>query len=41
LERADAPITLNPIGPPVTHAAMHLTAVVHSYETDLFLPPHE
>jgi hypothetical protein len=34
-------LTLNPIGAPITHAAMHVTAVLHSYETDLFLPPHE
>jgi len=23
----------------VAHATMHTTAVVHSYETDVFLPP--
>jgi hypothetical protein len=34
-------LTLNPIGAPITHAAMHVTAVLHTYETDLFLPPHE
>jgi hypothetical protein len=34
-------LTLNPIGAPLTHAAMHITAVLHSYETDVFLPPHE
>lgn len=34
-------LTLNPIGAPITHAAMHVTAVLHSYETDVFLPPHE
>jgi len=33
-------ITLNPIGTPITHAAMHVTAVLHSYETEVFLPPH-
>ena len=33
-------VTLNPIGAPITHAAMHVTAVLHSYETDVFLPPH-
>jgi hypothetical protein len=33
-------VTLNPIGTPITHAGMHVTAVVHSYETDVFLPPH-
>ena len=34
-------LTLNPIGAPIAHAGMHVTAVLHSYETDLFLPPHE
>jgi hypothetical protein len=34
-------LTLNPVGAPVAHAGMHVTVVVHSYETDLFLPPHE
>jgi hypothetical protein len=33
-------VTLNPIGTPITHAALHVTAVLHSYETDVFLPPH-
>jgi hypothetical protein len=33
-------LTLNPIGAPVAHAGLHVTAVLHSYETDLFLPPH-
>jgi hypothetical protein len=33
-------VTLNPIGAPITHAAMHVTAVVHSSETKVFLPPH-
>jgi D-alanyl-D-alanine carboxypeptidase len=33
-------VTLSPIGAPVAHAGLHVTAVVHSYETDLFLPPH-
>jgi hypothetical protein len=33
-------LTLNPIGAPIAHAALHVSAVVHSYETDLFLPPH-
>jgi peptidoglycan/LPS O-acetylase OafA/YrhL len=32
--------TWNPIGAPIAHAGLHTTAVVHSYETDLFLPPH-
>ncbi|HSL12578.1 MAG TPA: hypothetical protein VLA82_14825 [Actinomycetota bacterium] len=34
-------LTLNPVGAPIAHAGLHVTAVVHSYETDLFLPPHE
>ncbi len=33
-------VTLNPIGAPIAHAGMHVTAVLHSYNTDLFLPPH-
>jgi len=33
-------VTLNPIGAPIAHAGLHVTAVWHSYETDVFLPPH-
>lgn len=33
-------VTANPIGTPITHAAMHIAAVIHSPETELFLPPH-
>ena len=33
--------TANPIGSVVAHAAMHTTAVAHSYETDVFLPPEK
>lgn len=33
--------TLNPIGAPIAHAGLHVTAVLHSYDTDVFLPPHE
>jgi hypothetical protein len=33
-------VTLNPVGAPIAHAGMHVTAVLHSYHTDLFLPPH-
>ncbi len=33
--------TLNPIGAPIAHVGLHVSAVLHSYETDLFLPPHE
>jgi hypothetical protein len=32
--------TLNPLGAPIAHSALHVTAVTHSYDTDLFLPPH-
>ena len=32
--------TLSPIASPLTHAGLHVTAVAHSYDTDLFLPPH-
>jgi len=34
-------ITLNPIGAPIAHIGLHTSAVLHSYNTDLFLPPHE
>ncbi len=33
-------VTLNPIGSPIAHAGLHMSAVLHSYETDTFLPPH-
>ena len=33
-------VTLNPIGAPIAHVGLHVSAVVHSYNTDLFLPPH-
>jgi len=33
-------LTLSPVGAPIAHAGMHVTAVVHAYHTDLFLPPH-
>lgn len=33
-------ISGNPIAAPITHAGMHIAAVIHSPETDLFLPPH-
>jgi hypothetical protein len=32
--------TLNPVGAPIAHAGLHVAAVTHSYDTDLFLPPH-
>jgi hypothetical protein len=34
-------LTLNPIGAPIAHAGLHTSAVLHSYETDTFLPPHK
>jgi hypothetical protein len=34
-------LTLNPIGAPIAHIALHTAAVAHSYDTDTFLPPHE
>ena len=33
-------VTLNPVGAPIAHVGLHVTAVVHSYETQVFLPPH-
>lgn len=33
-------LTLNPIGAPIAHMTLHTAAVLHSYHTDLFLPPH-
>lgn len=32
--------TLNPIGAPIAHVGVHVTAVTRDYQTDLFLPPH-
>jgi xanthine/uracil permease len=32
--------TLNPVGSPIAHVGLHVGAVVHNYDTDLFLPPH-
>jgi hypothetical protein len=32
--------TLSPVGAPLAHVALHVAAVVHSYDTDTFLPPH-
>ena len=34
-------VTLNPLGGPIAHAGLHVAAVLHSYDTDTFLPPHE
>ena len=33
-------LTLNPIGAPIAHIGLHVTAVVHSYDTPTYLPPH-
>ena len=33
-------VTLNPVAAPLAHIGLHVAAVVHSYQTDLFLPPH-
>jgi hypothetical protein len=33
-------LTLSPIASPIAHAALHVSAVVHSSSTDTFLPPH-
>ena len=32
-------MTANPVGSTLDHAAMHVAAVVHEYETDLRLHP--
>lgn len=32
--------TLNPIGAPTAHVGLHVSAVFHNYNSDLFLPPH-
>lgn len=33
-------LTANPVASPISHVFLHVTAVIHSPETDLFLPPH-
>jgi hypothetical protein len=33
-------VTLNPIGAPIAHVGLHVSAVLHSYDTGTFLPPH-
>lgn len=33
-------VTANPIGAPLAHAGLHVSAVLHSYDTGTFLPPH-
>lgn len=34
-------VTLNPIGAPIAHIGLHVSAVLHSYDTNTFLPPHK
>jgi putative autotransporter adhesin-like protein len=33
-------VTLSPLGAPIAHVGLHVAAVVHTYDTDTFLPPH-
>ncbi len=33
--------TMSPLGAPIAHIGLHVSAVLHSYDTDTFLPPHE
>ena len=33
-------VSANPVASPISHVAMHVAAVVHTPETDLYLPPH-
>jgi hypothetical protein len=32
--------TLSPLGAPLAHIGLHVSAVIHAYDTDTFLPPH-
>ncbi len=32
--------TLNPIGAPIAHVGLHVSALFHNYNSNLFLPPH-
>ncbi len=32
-------LTANPVGSVIAHTSMHVAAVTHAYETDVFLPP--
>ena len=31
--------TLNPIGAPIAHIGLHVSALFHNYNSNLFLPP--
>lgn len=33
-------VTANPVASPLSHVFLHVTAVLHAPQTDLFLPPH-
>lgn len=33
-------VAANPVASPISHVIMHVTSVIHSPESDLFLPPH-
>jgi len=33
-------LSANPVGAPIAHAALHIAAVIHTPETEVFLPPH-
>ena len=33
-------LSANPVASPISHVAMHVAAVIHTPETDLYLPPH-
>lgn len=33
--------TLNPVGAPIAHIGLHVGAVLHNSDTELFLPPHD
>ena len=32
--------TLNPVGAPIAHVGLHVSALFHDYQSNLFLPPH-
>jgi hypothetical protein len=34
-------LSRNPLASPLAQATLHVTAVVHNLQSDLFLPPHE
>lgn len=34
-------LSLNPLASPIAHALLHIAAVTHNPQSDLFLPPHD